>query len=1383
MRRLLHQTGGLFSSLLFSCLVIVGGLTSPRIPTQWEFVGPKNIQPPFSFGFGQGKIAGRVSSAAFDPLDDQKLYVATPGGGLFKTVDGGLTWMSLSDGWQGLSTSCVAVDPSNPDVIYAGTGDYDGDSGSPTGLMKSIDGGETWTNFGQGQLGGSAVRRLLIDPENSQILIAIGGRGPNGLGQVYRSANGGSSWAPVINVSASWSDVSASAKFGSSRYYFAVAGGSNAQLWRSSDRGLTWVQVAAPLRTGVSLNDTADLAASPTNASTLYLLGSGDQKIWRTINAGFSWAEITGTTFDPIEWQAAKSCFSLSCSSVNGQDVVYAGLADLKQSVNGGASWRSFGGVFSGSDLVHSNQHDFVISPIDPNVGLACTEGGIYRIHYNPTNQTWASISLNSNLPVTQVAAMDMHPDDETKLLVGAIGNGTIACLGDLDVWTGVLGGSGTSALINPQSPDTQYSTYAYLGAGPIGGIIGINRTTNAWNTHQYVTANVGNDLVDANAPVVMDPADPTVIYAGTNYLYKYQDGLSPAWTARVGGQKLAQSGVLTSLAISRLDHRIIYSGSDGGEIYLSRDSGATWSRIDNSLIGLPDARVSDIDVLDQNPNDVLVSFEGPTGHSLWRCFDTSAESPTWISVSGNGVSGLPNSAVYCIQRDSLLPQSTWFVGTDRGVFKTTDNGSSWLNITQPLKLPPVAVKTFLLRNGYLYAGTLGRGIWRLQINADVAGLVGFQIQPSQVVGPADVTATVALSTPAPTGGATVTMTADHPEAANVPTSMTIPAGGTVGTFSIAARSVMMPTIVTIQATYNGSSRSETLTVNPSGLYSLEFNPESLRGGEATTATLRTGVPAGSGGATVSLSSLNPSALEVPSSVTIPEGQTSLTFMVSANPVSVDTAVTVNASLDGSKVSKDVTVTSPRIAMLAFSPPTIVGGQTATGTVSLDADAPAGGMSVSLSGSNPGALTVPGFVVVPAGSRTASFTVSSHPVQVDSSVTVTAMASGESRDAGIQVRAQRLNTLTFNPNPAIGGSVATGRVELLGPAVTATTIHLVTLNGAVANVPSTVTIQQGQIGANFNVTTQMVSVDSVATIRAIYGTQSLDRQLTVSPLRLTSFILSPNAVLEGQTITGTVALNGPAPAGGITVSIANSNSATASLPSSITIPQGQTTKTFSVLAKSVSAVQTSTVKATRGTVSILQTLTVSPVGVLSVSLSQQSVVGGTNFTGVVNLASAAPVGGARVNLTSSNTALATVPASITVPAGQVSGSFTVTSKPVAALSFLTITATRGATSRSASFQIRPPDVNAFTLSSYNVKGGTRVNATVRLNGKAPVGGMPITITSVPGLVSPVGNVRVSQNGTSVNFQLQTAAVASQTAVTLTARAGSTPFSIQLTLRP
>ncbi len=283
---------------------------------------------------------------------------------------------------------------------------------------------------------------------------------------------------------------------------------------------------------------------------------------------------------------------------------------------------------------------------------------------------------------------------------------------------------------------------------------------------------------------------------------------------------------------------------------------------------------------------------------------------------------------------------------------------------------------------------------------------------------------------------------------------------------------------------------------------------------------------------------------------------------------------------------------------------------------------------------------------------------------------------------------QAISSLTLNPAGVFGGDSSQGTVVLANAAPSGgAVVGLSSSNAGVATVPASVTVAQGQTSASFTVQTQAVSANTQVTISATYGGGTQQAQLSVSPL-LAGVTLNPASVSGGQTSQGTVVLAAAAPAGGIQIGLSSSNTAVATVPASVTVAQGQTSASFTVQTQAVSANTQVTISATYGGGTQQAQLSVSPL-LAGVTLNPASVSGGQTSQGTVVLAAAAPAGGIQIGLSSSNTAAATVPASVTVAQGQTSASFTVQTGTVSSSTAVVITASQGSATQQATLTVVP----------------------------------------------------------------------------------------------
>jgi photosystem II stability/assembly factor-like uncharacterized protein len=700
----------------------------PQIGGTWEFVGPNNLAAPYRIYNGLGPLSGRVNAIAYDPQKAGVLYIGAAGGGLWKTADSGQTWTCLSDGWPAEQVSSIAIDPTNHNTIYVGTGDFPGYGALGFGLMKTTDGGQTWTNLGNAQFGNCAVSSVVVDPENPKIITVAPGRPPAWWAYVWRSTDGGNTWTSVINVWAHWSRLAYGAKAtNGSRYLYATGHDNGGQVYRSANRGKTWTKLSPPL-SDVNWYDqnSLQIATSPTQPNTVYLITGFDRKIFKSTNAGAKWTDITGdieTGANNYNWSQADYDLHITCGSrtVGGkpQDVLYVGLIDLEQSLGGGAKWRSLGGPTYNAtgSLLHNDQHCVAVNPSNPTDVLVGCDGGLYQLNFNSAWSAWTYTSLNPAIGITQLYHAAYHQTDPTTMIGGAQDNATPAALGDLAQWANIGGGDGGFCAINPNDETIKYVTSQNLQ---------IYRVNNAWSNVVYLSLNWGSDKVAFIAPIALDMNNPSLLYAATNYLYQWNEA-TQSWRSRLGNQSLdSKTGAgyghyVQFVALAPGDSSRIYTGSVDGDVYMTTDAGSTWTAINTGVTSLPNLAVTSIAVSPTSPGSILVGLSGTatgTGH-LWACNNTRAGAArTWTNVSGTAPNNLPDVSLNSIALDPKNPATTWYVGTDVGVFATSNAGATWQNATTPLGLPNVQVNDVQADagTGYLNAATYGRGIWRIPL-------------------------------------------------------------------------------------------------------------------------------------------------------------------------------------------------------------------------------------------------------------------------------------------------------------------------------------------------------------------------------------------------------------------------------------------------------------------------------------------------------------------------------------------------------------------------------------------------------------------------------------------------------------------------------------------
>jgi hypothetical protein len=587
-------------------------------------------------------------------------------------------------------------------------------------------------------------------------------------------------------------------------------------------------------------------------------------------------------------------------------------------------------------------------------------------------------------------------------------------------------------------------------------------------------------------------------------------------------------------------------------------------------------------------------------------------------------------------------------------------------------------------------------------------------LTPNGVVGGSTVQGKVHIQNVAPSGGQVYTLTSSNPSVASVPASVTVPAGGSSATFTVTTHSVPVSTPVQLTVWSEGNGDHPVLWVDPGAppppadvtLSSLALSPSSVAGGASSqgTVTLSGGAPGG--GVVVSLSD-NSTAAATPTSVTVPGGATSATFTVTTTPVTSTTLVTLTATAGSTSRTADLTVTAAG-----------GGGGGAPGLLSPTANAPDSGGDGN------------GFQSSPVNAHADDAAVATD-TNSGSSTSTSCTNSGKDRHrfydfgfaipggsaiTGIEVRLDaRADSTSGTPRMCVQLSWDSGVSWTAAKATgtLGTSMATFTLGGANELWGRTWTAEN-LTNASFRL--RVISVSSSTSRDFFLDWVAVRPHVAASgPAALSAVSLSPTSVTGGNSSTGTVTLTAAAPSGGAVVSLASSNAAVAPVPASVTIAAGATSATFASPTSTVSTNTSVTISATYGGTTRTATLTVTPVpppaSLQAVSVNPTSVTGGTSSQGTVVLSSGAPAGGAAVSLSSSNAAAASVPATVTVAAGQTSATFTATTSSVGASTPVTITAAHDVVTRTATLTVNPPAQTATLTVTATGRSGERITSS------------------------------------------------------------------------
>jgi photosystem II stability/assembly factor-like uncharacterized protein len=648
---------------------------------------------------GPFNIAGRIRAMDIAPTTSSVMYAGSAGGGVWKSTDRGVRWRLLDELLPNLRIGAVAVDPFFHDRVLAGCGEgyvaWQGGAAWGRGIYATIDGGENWRLLPSTDRAEFAyVFDVTFDPFQRNTVIASTASG------IWRSPDAGNTWTRVLHRP--FSLFSAMVVFSQTQPGVAYAGVEAVGVYRTMDHGLSW---SGPLTDGMDVRDFSRVvvAAAPSDGRILYAAFTGNDEqcagMFRSNDGGESWqrAAIPRNELNGDTYMGFQGRYNSSLAVHPGNpDVVWAGGIDLYRSNDGGRSWRQMSNWFRFQTYpyVHADIHAIIFDPHYPETILAATDGGLFV-----TTDGGASFVERSAAMVTvQFHSGTPHPRSD-MVIGGTIDNGTLRTL-DGGQWVDVTGGDGGYTAIDPVEPRIVYSELYFLhflkstdfGRTFFLSMTGIPRA------RDFGTS----DRVAFIAPFVLAPWNHRTLFAGTYRVFR-TDNAAESW-APISGN-LAGDGYISALGISSTDPKILYTGASRGHVHSTTDAGASWRRIDG---GLPDRYITGFAVHPADARRVLVTLSGFSAGHLHYSSDGGA---SWLDVSGSGPSGLPDvpaNAVFWHPEDDRVI----YVGTDVGLFVSTDFGESWQ--VDNNGIGNVIISSITMRqDGVLFVATHGRGMYR----------------------------------------------------------------------------------------------------------------------------------------------------------------------------------------------------------------------------------------------------------------------------------------------------------------------------------------------------------------------------------------------------------------------------------------------------------------------------------------------------------------------------------------------------------------------------------------------------------------------------------------------------------------------------------------------
>jgi photosystem II stability/assembly factor-like uncharacterized protein len=720
------------ASLCFTAALLLASsatLAAQGAPAASPFAGLtyRNIGP---------AAGGRLTRAVGIPGDPSTYYAATASGGVWKSTDGGHAWRPVFDDQPISSIGSIAVAPSDPNVVYVGSGEANirGNVAAGNGIYVSRDAGKTWTHAWkqEGQIGTIAVH-----PTNADIAFAavLGHAfGPNAERGVYRTTDGGKSWVQVLkrDVNTGASDVAIDrtnprvifAGFWQARRYpwDLQSGGPGSSLWVSRDGGDTWTQL-----TGKGLPDgiwgKVGVAVAPSDGNRVYTLIEADSGgLFRSDDGGGSWTRINR---DRALRQRAWYYTTLTVDPTN-PDRIWFPQVPLLKSIDGGRTITYLKGYH------HGDFHDVWIDPANPKRIIAADDGGpeisldggeSWRMPRLPISQFY-HVSVDSRTPYHVAGAMqDLGTAQcpSNSLYSGGIAPSDCHYVG---------GGEAGHVVSDPSDPNIVYAG-EYLGiwtrydhrTGETRNVSRWPENPSGWGGEQM------RYRFQWTAGAAVSPHDSKVVYHAAQMLFRSTDG-GQTWQALSGdltrndkskqqwtggpitgdGTGVETYGTIFAIAESPKQAGIIWVGSDDGLVHLSRDSGATWTNVTASMPGFPEWGT--VSLIEPSPHDAGTAYVVVDRHRLDDMkpylYRTTDFGKSWKRLDA---SLAPDIYLHAVREDPAR-KGLLYLGTERGVMVSTDDGAAWHSLK--LNMPTVAVHDLVVKDNDLVVATHGRSIWIL---------------------------------------------------------------------------------------------------------------------------------------------------------------------------------------------------------------------------------------------------------------------------------------------------------------------------------------------------------------------------------------------------------------------------------------------------------------------------------------------------------------------------------------------------------------------------------------------------------------------------------------------------------------------------------------------
>lgn len=652
--------------------------SSSIMSATWQPVGP--------FGDPSGGNAGRINAVRFDPSSSTGLWACAPAGGLWKSVNNGSSWTTNTDFLTITGCSDVVFDPTNSQNMYLGTGDGDAGDNYSIGVLKSTNGGTSWSATGLSWTvnQGRKIYKLLINPLNKNTIFAATNVG------LYRTINGGTSWSAVIG-SGTITDIEY--KPGDTTTVYAVS----TNFFLSTNGGSSFSTITSGLPTSASNNRLA-IAVTPANSAYVYVVASSSSNsgflgFYQSTNSGTAFTS-KATSPNLLGWASAGNdtggqgwyTLSIAASPTNANEVVVGGV-NIWRTTNGGTNWSLFAHwTGSGAPYAHADVHDLIYK--NGTTLYVGNDGGVFFT----SNSGGSFAAVNGNMNIAEIYKIGISKNTYNYSITGHQDNGTNLGNGG---WSQTMGGDGMACFVDQTNDQVMYGEQ-YQGS--------FNRTTNGGTSWTAITTGITGTGAWVT-PWHQDPnvSTPNTIYGGRQQMFKSTNqGTNWSQIGTLGG-----SGTIVEFAIAPSNNQVIYV-IKGNALYKTSNGGTAWTTITGTL-PVGSAQLTWVTVKDNDPNSVWVTFSGySSGNKVYQSVDGGT---TWTNYS----TGLPNLPVNCITYWNGTNNGL-YVGCDVGVYYRDASLSSWTLYSSGL--PNVVVKDIAIFYplGKMRIATYGRGVWEADL-------------------------------------------------------------------------------------------------------------------------------------------------------------------------------------------------------------------------------------------------------------------------------------------------------------------------------------------------------------------------------------------------------------------------------------------------------------------------------------------------------------------------------------------------------------------------------------------------------------------------------------------------------------------------------------------